>query len=578
MELPKKMMALKNSSASVNYIEQYWTAIQTGAVLVCTKIRVVYKHLVYCIHHPGKFHYDNDRAQHAITFIEKYCRQSKGKFGGKPLQLDLWQKAITAAVFGFVDDQGLRQYREVLLIVARKNGKSTWGSAVANYMLFADQEHGPEVYSAATKRDQAKTIWEESRRMISKSPVLRRRAKCLVSVIKCTINDGVFKPLAAESHTEDGLNPSAAFLDEIHEWKDKNLYDVIVDGESSRDQPLTIITSTAGTVRDNVYDLKYQEAIDVLNAYSGADSYLDDRMLPVIYEIDAREEWKKPECWIKANPGLGTIKNRDILAGKVLKAQKNPAYEKNLLCKDFNVRETDTQAFLSFEELNNPATFDFEKLVPRPRYAIGGFDLSETIDLTCATALFQLTRDNPMLYSMQMYWIPEDVLEARPDRDKVPYDLWHKQGFLRTCPGNRIDYHMVYQWFVDMQTQNHLYFYAIGYDRYSASYLVNDMSLFFGEKTMDQVIQGAKTLSIPMRNLKAILAKKQINYGNNPITKWCLANAKASEDTNRNIKPVKNRNGHARDDGFLSLLDAYTSYERIYNDYLALLPASGGTQ
>lgn len=553
---------------AATYIEQYNQQIQTGKIAACQKIKALYKHLVHELRHPAKYHFDEKKANRPIEFIERFCRQSKGKEGGQPLTLMLWEKALTQAIYGFVDDKGLRQYREAVLIVARKNGKSTWGSGIANYMLFADGEAGPEIYAAATKREQAKIIWEESRRMIKKSPVLRKRSKCLVSDIKCLINDGVFKPLAGESHTEDGLNPHCAFLDEFHAWKDKNLYDVIVDGETARLQPLTIMTSSAGTVRENVFDLKYQECSDVINGYSDPNGVHDEHFLPVVYELDKREEWKKPKCWIKANPGLGTIKNTENLAAKVTRALQNPAYVKNLCCKDFNIRETSSESFLTFDELNNTASFDLAAL--QPRYAIGGFDLSQTVDLTSTTLLFKLADDDPMFYTQQMYWIPEDVLEKRM-KDKVPYDLWIKQGFIRLSPGNRIDYHLVLQWFQDIQKDYGLYFYKIGYDRYSASYLVTDMIDFFGESTMDEVIQGPKTLSIPMQLLKAELQKKHINYGNNPVTKWCMANARCQEDVHGNLRPFKDRNKKLRDDGFMSLLDAYTSYQRNMEDYHNLL-------
>jgi phage terminase large subunit-like protein len=552
-----------------NYIDEYYKQIVSGKVVVGVKIRELYKHLVYKLNNPDRYHFDSKKAQKVIDFIEIYCKQSKGKYGGKALQLELWQKAFLSAVFGFVDNKGLREYQETVLLVARKNGKSTLGSAAALYMLYADGEHGPEIYSAATKREQAKIIWNESVKMIRKSPSLRRSAKCLVSEIKCLMNDGIFKPLAAESNTQDGLNISCALLDEIHAWKDKNLYDVIVDGETAREQPLTIIVSTMGTVRESIFDMKYKECEDVLNGYSDKNGVQDERFLPVVYELDNRKEWVDSKCWQKANPGLGTIKGKELLADKVERAKNNPLYVKNLLCKDFNIRETSSESFLTFDELNNTATFDIAKI--KPRYGIGGFDLSQTVDLTCATVLFKGEPDSPLFYCHQMYWIPDDVLEKRVHEDKVPYDIWLKQGYLRTTPGNRIDYHVISEWFKEIQDKYDLYLFKVGYDRWSASYLVQEMKDYFGEATMEEVIQGAKTLSQPMQNLKAELAAKHIIYNNNPVLKWCMANARAVSDTNGNIKPIKDRNLKIRDDGFMSLLDAFTVYERNMEDYLNMI-------
>ena len=553
----------------MNYIEQYYQQIKSGKVTVSAKVRKVYKHLVDNIHSPGEFHYDDELANKAIKFIETFCKHSKGKQGGKPFLLELWQKSFVAAIFGFVDADNKRQYREAILIIARKNGKSTLAAAIGLYLLLVDGEMTPEIYSAATKRDQAKIIWEEAGRMIRKSADLAKYCKCLVGNIVCNLNDGTFKPLASDSNSLDGLNVHGSLIDELHAITDKNLYDVIIDGMTAREQPLSIITSTAGTVRENIFDIKYDECEMIINGYEDPNGYKDERTLPIIYELDHRKEWTNPACWQKANPGLGTIKDLSQLADKVNRAKANPALVKNLLCKDFNIRETSSEAFLNFEQLNNTATFDITAL--RPRYAIGGFDLSQTIDLTCATVLFKIAPDDLMFYALQMYWIPEDVLEKRMQEDKVPYDLWRQQGYLRTCPGNRIDYHVISEWFMEIQNSYDLYLFKIGYDRYSAQYLIDEIRDTFGPSALDEVIQGAKTLSLPLQNLAAELDKKHINYNNNPITKWCLANLKIYTDTNGNIKPIKNRSDKIRDDGALSLLDAYVSYERNMEDYLNII-------
>lgn len=553
----------------MNYIQQYYKKITNNEFVVSDKVRRIYKHLVDNINRQSAFYFDKKQANRAIDFIETFCRLSKGKSGGKLFKLELWEKAFISAIFGFVNKKGIRQYREAILIVARKNGKSTLAAAIAIYMLLADGEPTPEIYSAATKRDQAKIIWDEAVRMIKKSEALRKYCKCLVGTINCKLNDGTFKPLSSDSNSLDGLNVSCSLIDELHAIKDKNLYDVIIDGMTARERPLSIITSTAGTIRENIFDLKYEECQRIINGYDDSNGYHDERTLPVIYELDSRKEWTNPQMWKKANPALGTVKDLGQLADKVNKAKANPALVKNLLCKDFNIRETASEAYLNFEQLNNTATFDIEKM--QLRYGIGGFDLSQTIDLTCATVLFKLSADDPLFYVIQMYWIPEDVLEKRQQEDKVPYDIWLKKDLLRICPGNRIDYHVITKWFNEVQEKYDLYIYKIGYDRYSAQYLVDEIKDNFGENVLDEVIQGARTLSAPLQNLAAELDKKHINYGNNPVLKWCLANLKVTTDTNGNIKPIKNRSDKIRDDGAMSLLDAYVSYERNMEDYLNLL-------
>ena len=550
----------------MNPILEYWNKIQSGEEVVSDKVRRVYKKLVADLDDKSSvYEYSEERANHAIEFIERFCKHSKGKMGGKPFILELWQKAMTAALFGFVHKiDGTRKYREFILIVARKNGKSAWGSAVALYMLLADGEPGPEVVSAATKKDQAKIVWSESKRMVKKSPSLRKRVRTLVAELISDFNDGSFKPLSSDSNTLDGLNVHCALIDELHAIQDKNLYDVIVDGMSAREQPITIITTTAGTVREGIYDLKYDETERIINGYDDPNGYKDERVLPIIYELDKREEWTKPECWKKANPGLGTIKSIDELERKVNKAKTNPLLVKNLLTKDFNMRETASEAWLTFEQLDNQATFDITEL--KPSYGIGGADLSSTTDLTAACALFMLPGDDT-IYVKHMYWLPEEVLNKRVAEDRVPYDIWKEQGFLRTTPGNKVHYKFVTDWFLELRNEFGLYLPWIGYDSWSATYWIEEMMTHFGKDAMIPVIQGKKTLSGPMKSMGADLEAKRINYENNPITKWCLSNTSVDIDKNDNIQPSKGNQQRKRIDGTACMLNAYVVLQDKMQDY-----------
>ena len=551
-----------------NPIREYYQAILDGEV-VSNKVRRVYKKLVDDLNNKdSEWEYSPKKANHAIEFIENFCKHSKGKMGGKPFILELWQKAMVAALFGFVHKiDEVRKYREFVLIVARKNGKSALGSAIALYMLMADGEFGPEVVSAATKKDQAKIIWSEAKRMVKKSPILSKRAKCLVGEIATGFNDGTFKPLSSDSNTLDGLNVHCSLIDELHAIEDKNLYDVIIDGMTAREQPISVITTTAGTVREGIFDIKYDECERIINGYSDG-SYIDERVLPIIYELDNRSEWVDEKCWKKANPGLGTIKNIDQLRSKVEKAKANPLLVKNLLCKDFNIRETTSEAWLTFEQINNPSTFDIKEL--KPRYGIGGADLSSTTDLTCATILFKVP-DDEQIYVQQMYFLPEDLLEKRVQEDKIPYDIWRDLGLLRTTPGNKVHYKYVTEWFLEMQNEYDIYIYSGGYDSWSATYWIEEMKDTFGKETWEPVIQGKKTLSGPMKNLGADLEKKLINYNNNPILKWCLTNTAVDIDKNDNIQPMKTSNSRRRIDGLASLLNAYVQYERVKEGYESVI-------
>lgn len=557
----------------MNAIVEYWDWInlnKRNRRRTPKKIKKVYAELIRLMNDPdSEWEFDETRANHAIFFIERFCKHSKGKMGGKPFILELWQKALVSATFGIVHKiDGTRKYQEVVLIIGRKNGKSTLSAAIGLYLQIADGEPGAEVYACATKRDQAKIIWLESKRMVNKSPVLKAKMKTLVGEINSDFNDSFFRPLGRDSDGIDGLNVHGALLDEIHAWQDQNLYDVIVDGTSSREQPLIFITTTAGTVREQVYDLKYDECELVINGYGDPDGFKNERLLPIIYELDNKKDWVKPEAWYQANPGLGTIKQIDQLENKVNKAKANPRLVKNLLCKDFNIRETGSESWLTFEQLNNTATFDIAKL--KPRYCVAGIDLSSTTDLTCATIIFRVP-DDPVLYVKQMYWLPSDKLETRVTEDKIPYDVWYEQGLLRTSEGNKINYKDVTEWLVEVQNELDIYIYKIGYDNWSSTYLVDELKANFGAEAPDAVIQGAKTFSGPMKRFEADLESKLINYGNNPILKWNLSNAAIAVDRNDNIALVKTSNPKRRIDGVASLLDAVIVMERHYENYMNMI-------
>lgn len=556
-----------------NPIVEYWAYINSSRKnkrRTSKKIHKVYNELIRIMNdESSEWEYDPSKGNHAIEFIENYCRHSKGKMGGKPFILELWQKALVGATFGMVHKiDGTRKYQEVVLIVARKNGKSTLAAAIGLYLQIADGEPGAEIYACATKKDQAKIIWLEAKRMVKKSKVLRKRIKPLVAEMTAEWNDSSFKPLGRDSDTLDGLNVHGALLDEIHAWQDQNLYDVIVDGTSSREEPLIFVTTTAGTVRERVFDIKYDECERVINGYEDPDGYKNERLLPIVYELNNKKDWTNEEDWYQANPGLGTIKQLDQLKNKVSKAIANSSLVKNLLTKDFNIRETTKEAWLSFEDINNTETYDLGVL--RPRYGIGGSDLASTTDLTCGTVIFKVPDDNK-IYVKQMYWLPEDLLEQRVKEDKIPYDIWRDQELLRTTPGNKVHYKYVTEWFKEIQTEYDIYIPYHGYDGWSAEYYVEEMRSYFGKDGMEAIIQGKKTLSGPMKNLGADLKAKKIVYNNNPILKWCISNTAIETDKNLNIQPSKTNNQRRRIDGLASLLNAYVALERHYEDYENLI-------
>lgn len=560
----------KQYPLTYNPIIEYWNKIESGEEVVGDKVRQVYKKLANDIYDTTSvYEYDPKRANHIIEFIENYCKHSKGKWGGQPIDLEVWQKAFLASAFGFIHkiDQ-TRKYQNVLLIVARKNGKSTIASGIALYLQIADGEPGAEIYAVSTKKDAAKIVWSEAKRMVKKSPVLLKRIKPLVSELVCDWNDSSFKPLGSDSDTLDGLNVHGAIMDEVAAWKDQNLMDVIIDAISAREQPMIFQISTAGTIRESVYDQKYEEAERLINGFDDEDGYKDDRFLPIIYELDNRKEWTDSSKWKKSNPGLGSIKKVDYLETKVNQAKANPLLVKNLLTKDFNIRETSSEAWLTFEQINNHEKFDITKL--KPKYGIGGCDLSSTTDLTAAKVIFMLPNDEN-IYVNQMYWLPEDLLEQRSREDKIPYDKWCDLKLLRTTPGNKVHHKYVTQWFVEMQQDYNIYLPWIGYDSWSATYWIEEMEGYFGKNAMIPVIQGKKTLSSPMKQLGADLEAKRIIYNNNPIDKWCLSNTAIEMDKNLNIQPSKTKNQRRRIDGTAALLNAYVVLQDKMSDYHSII-------
>lgn len=560
---------IKRYPDDYNPILEYWNKIESGEEIVSRKIWKTYRKLVYDLDHPDEYYYSNKRGNHIIEFAENFCRHSKGKFGGKKIVLELWEKALLATIFGFVDIEGNRKYREAILIVGKKNGKSLLASVVGLYMLMADAEPGPEVYAVASKRDQAKIIWLEAKRMIAKSPSLSKRTRPLVGEIAADYCDGIFRPLASDSNTLDGLNIHCGLMDEVHQWRNgKALYDIIADGVTAREQPLIFITSTAGTIREDIYDQKYDEAKRVIDGYFDPNGYKDNRLIAFIYELDNREEWTNPNCWKKANPGLGTIKNYQTLREKVERAQKNPLLVRNLVCKEFNIPETTSEAWLTAEQAINTMKFDTQSL--HPRYGIGGVDLSKTTDLTAAKVIFRVP-DDEHIYVLQMYWMPEDLVDQRVKEDHIPYDVWIEQGLMRTCKGNQISYHDVTNWFAEIQEKYDIYMYKVGYDSWSAKYWVEEMESTFGMNVMEPVIQGMKTLSGPCKSLGADLEANLIVYNDNPIDKWCLFNTAVEVDKNDNIRPVKTSVPTRRIDGTMALLDAYVVYQNYLSDYLSII-------
>lgn len=544
-------------------LEQYAVAILDGKIKACRRIKQQYERLLYNYYNPGQWHFDQSIADRHIVFMERFCRQPES---GQPLRFELFQRAKLEAIFGFVDDCNLRQFQEVLTIEGRKNGKTTEMAAVEIDLLANDGEGSPQVYNVATKRDQAMLGFNACHSMIKRSSDLSGILRKRVSDIYFAHNLGFIKALAANSNGLDGLNSHGVIIDELAAIKNRDLYDLMKQSMSARSQPLLFAITTNGFVRDNIFDAQYEYACGVLDGQID-----DDRFAAFIYELDDPDEWLDETCWIKANPGLGTIKKFDFLKRCVEKAKADPSFRPTVMTKDFNLKQTGASSWLRWEELDNDATFDttFD-------YCVGGFDAADTTDLNAAKALM-MRPDDPNIYVKSMYWIPETVLEqvsktgSRRERDNMPYDLWVKQGLMRVWEGNKVDKVCFLQWFTELREKEDLYTMFIGFDPWHIDdTLLAAFKAEFGPNSMIPVRQGIYTLSDPMKSLRADLQAKRVIYGGNPIDKMCLANTEVKVDINGNIQPVKGLDPRKRIDGTVALINGYKVLKDKYDQFVNL--------
>ena len=532
--------------------EQYFSGIGDGRIIACEKMKRIADTLMEKYLNPGEFHFDLEIANRHIEFIERFCKLPTGKLG-QSLRLELFQKARLQSIFGFVDDNNLRQYNEVLIIEGRKNGKTTETAAIELDMLMNDKEGAPQIYNVATMLDQARLGFNAANKMRMQSPLLKKHIRKRAADLYCAMNMGFIKALASNTNSLDGLDTHCGVIDELAAIKNRDIYDLVKQSMGAREQPLLFCITTNGFVREGIFDSQYQYASDVL-----FDRARNNRFLPFIYELDHIDEWDREECWIKANQGLGTVKSIDYLRQMVQKAKDDESFKPTVLVKDFNLKQTSEAAWLRFEDFENTATFTGPF-----RYGIGGMDAADSVDLSAAKVLC-MRRDDPNIYVRQMYWMPQAVLDRqeetgnRRERDNVPYQLWKDKGLLRTVPGNKVDKRVMLDWFCELRDQEDIYVLYIGYDPWHIDdSLLREFQSEFGEKAMIPVRQGVITLSQPMKDLKADLQAKLIVYNDHPIDKWCFFNTVVKTDVNGNIQPVKGMDTRNRIDGTLALIDGY---------------------
>lgn len=551
----------------MNWPKEYLGMIRDGKEVVSDKVKAVYERECSWMNGPPKnfpYYFDEKEGERHIQFIERFCKHSKGKFAGKPVTLEPFQKAKIQLVFGWRGiNTGYRRIQEVVDIRGRKCGKSTETAAIEWDVLLNDNEGGPEVYCTANKKDQANLIYSECVNMRTQSPELRAVSKKRQSDIYTPFNMGFIKCLASDTSTMDGLNPSFFSQDEFHAAKTSALYDVMVQGQSMRDNPLAWLISTNGFEREGFFDSKYDYCSNVALWVPGFEDY---KTLPLIYELNDRATWTDESHWAEANPGLGKIKKIDTLRGYVEKAKRDPSFLPTVLTKDFNLPENGFSAWLTYEEATNKTVVPMDFL--EKSYAIGGCDLSATTDLTCATLILKKPNDN-RIFVLQKYFLPKpriDEVEGKV-KGEAPYRKWRDEGYLCECDGARVDYKEVTQWFVQMVKKHNIRPLWIGYDAALSGYWVEEMKEW--GFNMEKIRQGPFTWTYPMKELKGLLQEHMIVYNANPMTQWCLLNTgvkSLNKDGIESQQPIK-VSSQKRIDGLVSLLNAYTCYKNHEDEY-----------
>jgi len=454
-------------------------------------------------------------------------------------------------------DTGLRRFNEVLLVVARKNGKTTFiaGIDLAEFFLSSG---GVDIVCASNTNDQASILFEEINNMREQSRPLRneKRSKKNIFYIYSPKNKNKIKKLSAQSRNKDGYNIEVGCIDEVHEMTDSKVYDAIKQSQSTKNEPLIFIITTEGTTVDGFLDNKLDYCRKMIKG-----EIKDIRILPWLYTQDSVDEvFEDPLSWQKSNPSLGKIKLVSYLEDIMNKAKNDLSTRVTMLCKDFNVKQLDSGSWLNFADLNNETTYDLDYL--RDSYAIGGVDLSSTTDLT--VALLLVIKDEKK-YVIPHFFMPSDVLAQRVAEDNVPYDIWHRRGLITLTDGNQNDFSLVTKWFIKMIQTYQIRPLWIGFDPWNSQYWIKEME--DAGFTMEKVRQGIYSLSEPMKQLEADLKNKLVIYNNNPILKWCLSNTQAKVDINGNIQPSKLNSKLRRIDGTVALIIAYAVLNRYKTDY-----------
>lgn len=550
----------------MTWIEEYLAEGEAGRINIPKRVKKQYKALLPIIRgEDPRWYYNEKLANKPIEFGERFCRQSKDEWRGQPIKYLLWQKAALSAIYGIVErGTDLRKHQRVFILVGKKNGKTTMVAPIA---LYETARKGNEVYSAANALQQSRIIWTEAANMLEQSPQLKSMLKKRQYDIKNIRKDGfsVFMPLANTPNLLDGKLPKVVILDEVHELY-QDLYDILYNGQISVRDPLFLMLTTKGYVREGLFDSEYKNSCDIIDGVIE-----DERKLSLLYELDNPADWLNEDNWEQANPSIGTIMTYEALRNTVRTALDKPQSLNAVKVKHFNLGGISGDAYFEYDDINNEATFDLKKY--KGYDAIGGFDLSLTNDLTSYTTVLYDDKRREFLVDT-MFWISSDFYSKviQDARMGNVWRAWVDNGYIRVAGVNSIDHKEIVRYVNDMVNKYRLVYRWIYYDAYAARYLVSDMN-DEGYKEGVCLIrchQGSKTLSVPFQRLDAELRAKRINYNNNPVMKWCLTNVAVEEDTrNKNLLPCKaGHNSMRKIDGFATLLNAFVGVTDHYNEFV----------
>ena len=536
-----------------NYLLSYYQAIQNGSVTVGKWIKLFFEYVVKGLEKQS-FFFDQKKANKAIRFIENFCHHCEGR--DDLLKLELWQKAIVSVIFGIVGKDGLRQFREVVIIVARKNGKSLFAAAIIAYCVFLDGEYGAKVFCVAPKLDQADLVYSAFWQTIQKEPELQALTKRRKSDYFIESTNSSVKKLAFNAKKADGFNPHLTVCDEISSWPGDNglkQYEVMKSALGARKQPLILSISTAGYINEGIYD----ELITRCTRLLMGDSK-ETRLAPFLYMIDDIEKWNDINELRKSNPNLGVSVSVDYLLEEIAIAEGSLSKKAEFLTKYCNIKQNSSQAWISTQDVERASGQPISLEDFRNCYCVGGIDLSRTTDLTACCAVLEKDK---RLYVFTKFFLPSERIEEATQRDGIPYQAYIQRGFLTPSGDNFVDYHDCFNWFRSLVEQYDIYPLKIGYDRYTAQYLVQEMREYGFH--MDDVFQGTNLTPV-IRETEGLIKDGVINIGDNDLMKvHLLDTALKIEAESGRCRPIK-ISAKSHIDGTAALLDAMTVRQKYY--------------